>query len=95
MRGNELVNGCKVRAYDNGGRSADRYTVVFMDLIDERTKNHYRPLYTCLGMSDRPFHPQGVGMYGEACIGTHLGKRVRIADLPAECIRAVTQDCTE
>jgi hypothetical protein len=40
------------RIVDNGGSSADRYTVVFSD-------------GSYLGMSGSPTHPQGVSMWGE------------------------------
>lgn len=31
MRGNELIEGHSIKVYDDGGRTIDRYTVVFMD----------------------------------------------------------------
>lgn len=49
--------------FDNKGQSADRYTVIYSDPIAGET---YADMY--LGyraMSENPFHPQGVGMYGE------------------------------
>lgn len=71
-------------AYDDGGKTADRYTI-FLD-------------GSVYGMSGRPFHPQGFNQYcGEAYElappGLHLGKKVRIKNLPddvkaAICIRA-------
>ena len=85
-----MVNGCKVRAYDNGGKTCDRYTVVYMDCPTTSKGIRY---YDCIGMDESPFHPQGIGMHGEACIGTHLGKRVSIKSLPTDCIKAVIQDC--
>lgn len=92
VRGNELVNGVKVRAYDNGGKTCDRYTVVYMD--DSCTVRG-KVMYDSFCMSEHPFHPQGIGMHGDCVIGTHLGKRVKMADLPPDCIRAVTYDCTD
>lgn len=60
-----------IRCYDDGGESADRYTVVF-------TGNYRKPLppdchqyygpftwFQYVGMSAYPYHPQGVGMHGE------------------------------
>jgi len=56
-----------VRCYDNGGESADRYTVVY-------TGRYRKPMgdgsgglswFQYVGMSALPFHPQGVGMHGE------------------------------
>jgi hypothetical protein len=80
----------KVRVYDNGGRSADRYTVVY-------SGNYGSYLY--LGMNSAPFHPQGIGMHGEGKHGPidrptygHLGKKIKYADLPPDCRRAVLED---
>ena len=56
--------------YDNGGLrdhrgewrgSADRYTVVYDGETDERGQT----FYPYLAMSERPFHPQGIGIHGE------------------------------
>ena len=49
-----------VRCYDNGGESADRYSVLFTGRYTHKTGGEY--LY--LAMSAAPFHPQGVGMHG-------------------------------
>jgi hypothetical protein len=82
----EKIQGHPIACYDNGGRSADRYTVVYLDAPE-------RPgLFACIGMDDRPFHPQGIGMHATAMPGRHLGKRVRFSDLPADCQKAVLQD---
>jgi hypothetical protein len=77
--------------YDNRGQTADRYTVFYADPVAGTT---YTDMY--LGyrnMSENPFHPQGVGIYGEllahqaasfrysqrhrACKWTDLPERVR------------------
>ena len=77
----------KIRCYDNGGRSADRYTVVYLD------EPYGQPgLFHAVGMSDNPFHPQGVGMHCSAMPGRHLGKRISFDNLPLDCQRLVTQD---
>jgi len=90
MRGNEIVNGQPIRCYDNMGRTADRYTVVFMNrnYIRETGRN----LYPCLGMSGAPFHPQGIAQHSDCMLGQHLGKRVPFASLPEDCQKAVRQD---
>lgn len=59
-----------VRCYDNGGESADRYTVVFsgrggVNRPVDRTAPHQWRSYCYRAMSERPYHPQGVGMWGE------------------------------
>jgi hypothetical protein len=78
----------KIKAiYDNQGKTADRYTVVY----DEKV-NSAPGLYNCLSMSADPFHPQGVGQHGSAMPGRHLGKRITVEQLPTACQKAVTQD---
>jgi hypothetical protein len=61
--------------WDNGGRSADRYTVV----TDE---DMGKGLWAMLGMSDAPEH--GFSQWGECTEGSHLGRRVRWDDLPQD-----------
>jgi len=71
--------------YDNGGKTADRYTI-FLD-------------GSVYGMDNHPFHPQGFGQYvGEASElappGPHLGKKISVKKLPddvkaAICDRAI------
>lgn len=77
-----------IRCYDNGGKTIDRYTVVFT-----RGKGS---LY--LGMSSNPMHPQGIGMHGEGPPGSgpidrptygHLGKRIVFEQLPDDCQKIV------
>ena len=90
-----------IRAYDNGGTSADRYTVVYTGRY--RGKGWFQHV----GMSALPFHPQGVGMHGESerqidtnksgfapAIGrkNHLGKRITFAELPPDCQKLVLAD---
>lgn len=72
------------RITDNGGESADRYTVITCD------GDYY-------GMSGAPFHPQGVGMSGEGIDVQGVADRVeagverdlRWIDLPEACQRCV------
>ena len=80
-----------VRCYDNGGETADRYTVVFTGRY--RGKTGGECLY--IGASAAPFHPQGIGQHGSApnmidrpSYG-HLGRRVAFAKLPADVQRMV------
>ena len=80
----------KVKAiYDNGGKTFDRYTVVYNEIEQHRTEGN---LYSCLGMSTMPFDPQGFGQHSSAQMGSHLGKRIKFDDLPKDCQRAVNQD---
>lgn len=74
----------KIKCYDNGGETADRYTVVFMDRR-ERAANTYE----ALGMNCEPYHPQGIGMLCLATPGRHLGKLIKRNELPSDCERLV------
>ena len=95
-----------IRVYDNGGETADRYTVVFTGL---RTGWHQ-----LLSMSGAPFHPQGVCLSSEIetykrvdtpqgwelppAIGRKhpaLGRRIRFEDLPEDCRTVVLRDYRE
>ncbi len=75
-----------LRIYDNGGKTIDRYTVLYMDCPEGRG------LYGGRGMSAHPSHPQGVGMYCTAMPGRHLGRRITFDQLPPDCQKVVQQD---
>lgn len=86
-----------VRCYDNGGESADRYTVVYTGRYD-CARNGYQ----YVGMSENPYHPQGFGQHGESTDGPidrpsygHLGKRIQFMDLPEDCRKLVLSDYRE
>ena len=53
-----------VRIYDNGGETADRYTVVFTGQAAPMRGKGSPTQYPYLGMSSAPFHPQGFGQHG-------------------------------
>lgn len=84
----ERINGHRVRCYDNGGRTCDRFTAVYMDSPEGKPGT-----FQALGASERPFHPQGFGQHCTATPGRHLGRRVAVSDLPADVQRAILQDC--
>lgn len=77
--------------YDNGGETADRYTVYYRKPQGwpEGFRGRYFP---CVGMSAHPFHPQGVGMHDEGMPGEHNGRRIQFRALPPDCQRLVIQD---
>jgi hypothetical protein len=89
----QVVDGCKIAVHDNGGRTCDRYTVIFFDCPcgDVRDK----PVYECLAMDEQPCHPQGFGQHSSAMPGTHLGKRIEFGSLPVACRHLVEQDLAE
>ncbi len=75
-----------LRFYDNGGKTFDRYTVVYM------AEFAGRGLYCARGMSENPFDPQGFGQYCFAMPGRHLGRRISFDALPEPCREAVRRD---
>jgi hypothetical protein len=83
-----------IRVYDNGGKTADRYTVVFTG--NYRRKTNLGFLY--VGMSENPFHPLGVGQHGDSNTPIdrprygHLGKMIKFDMLPEDCKNLVVSD---
>lgn len=74
----------KVKVFDNGGKTFDRYTVIY------NAEGDY------VAMSADPFHPQGFGQHGEKCLpGPHLGKLIDFDDLPDDCKRLVRRDLAD
>lgn len=74
------------RLYDNGGKTLDRCTCVFM----EHEYSRYDPqIREALGFNSEPFH--GIGMHCGAIPGRHLGKRIKIDKLPAQARLFVEQ----
>ena len=62
-----------VGVWDNGGRSMDRYTVVYDEPATVIPGEEY---LTGLSMDNKPFHPQGFCQHGQALPGDHLGKEI-------------------
>ena len=96
-RKNSLLPGGKpkwIRCYDNGGKTIDRYTVVFTGNYTGKTGRQSWNL----GMSSNPFHPQGFGQHGESEYPIdrptygHLGKKIKFDDMPADCQKLVLSD---
>lgn len=85
----ERIQGQRIRCYDNGGKTADRFTVVLMD----QPSLHWL-CFQALGMNHEPFHPQGFGQHSAAMPGKHLGKRIPFLELPLDCQKLVVQDLT-
>ena len=76
-----------IKCYDNGDKTADRYTVIYLDYPRYPGK-----IYQAVAMSAQPFHPQGVGQHVTVMLGRHLGKRIKFQDLPLDCQKLVKQD---
>jgi len=83
----DTIGGQRVACYDNGGVSADRYAVLFREWTGARPG-----LYGGFFASAAPYHPQGVGMHGEARPGRHLGRRISPEALPPDVRRLADDD---
>ncbi len=82
----------RIKCYDNGGKTFDRYTVVYLDEPESYRNPQGKTLYEARGMSEHPFHPQGFGQACTAAPGKHLGKLIQFSDLPPDCQKLVKQD---
>lgn len=75
--------------WDNDGKTADRYTVVFKTLAPAGFITGIIGGRESLSLSENPTHPQGVSLMGIAIPGEHLGKRIQFYALPLHVIRHV------
>lgn len=80
----------RVRVYDNGGKTVDRYSVCI-----QRTQNGTRVL-DIYGMSENPKSPQGFNQFSHTVANpfrdmAFLGRRVAVQDLPEEVIEAIEE----
>ena len=87
-----------VRCYDNGGKTFDRYTVVFCGRYTHKTNGAF--MY--VGMSANPFSPLGFGQHGDSNHMpidrpkySRLGKKIKFIDLPEDCKILVINDYTD
>lgn len=83
-----------IKCFDNGDKSFDRYTVIYTGHYKGRSLG----ITECVGMSERPFHPQGFGQHFELQNTTsykHLGKRIKFTQLPPDCQKLAWQDYKE
>lgn len=83
-----------IRCYDNQGKTADRYTVVFTGNY-KKTDRWFDDVI----MSGAPFHPQGICMHGQTQYQpcdrptySHLGKKIKFSDLPEDCQTVIMRD---
>jgi len=86
--------GTVLRCYDNGGKTADRYTVIPPRWAREH-KSRGANTWAAIGANRWPFAPQGIGMTTLAVPGPHLGRRVRWSDLPDAVRRFARQTFPE
>ena len=81
-----------IRVYDNGGKTCDRYTIVFTGKYPGRNGCDY------LSLSSEPTSPQGFCQHGwhfqmiDRPTYIHLGKPITFKDLPLDCQTIVLED---
>ena len=78
--------------YDNGGKSADRYTALYgAPLWTPEYGNEVPARF----MSTHPSHPQGIGIFGQcpAWDRSRYGRKVKFSDLPEGVKRCIIADC--
>ena len=74
-----------VRIYDNGGETLDRYTAVYLDIIEKSPD-----FFAARGMSEDPY--TGIGQWCYAQDGDHLGKEISLDGLPPKARALVLSD---
>lgn len=85
----------KIKAiYDNGGQTADRYTVVTTSEVVTTEEYLFRapgmpPVYMALNLSSDCNMPNGVNMWGSVRLDPHLGKKIKFSHLPKTVQRCV------
>lgn len=73
----------------------DRYSVYFdvVEKVQEDDAGKCHTLYMVLGMSVDPFSPNtGVCQHSCGQLGAHNGKKIRLRDLPVDCLVALVQE---
>lgn len=88
----ETIKPRYIRCYDNGGKSFDRFTIVFTGRYAKKMGG-----FIYLGLSEHPYHPQGFGQHGfsdyliDRPTYGHLGKRIVFEKLPIDCQKAIVE----
>lgn len=85
--------------YDNRGRTADRYTVLYRSTITDHRGNVW---ITGRAMNSDPMHPQGIGLGFEQLAHAIASWRYRVrheavrwTDLPPRVQECIRLDCKE
>lgn len=73
----ETIQGAKIACYDNGGKTCDRFTVVYFDEPEKEPNT-----FAAVGMNSEPFHPiQFVRSAASAVTSTTPANRIFMTDL--------------
>lgn len=77
----------RIQLYDNGGKTYDRYTAMFLDRPETKPDQ-----FEALGFNEEPYAAQGFGQHCTAMPGKHLGKRIKLSDLPEAARKFVEEN---
>lgn len=80
-----------VSCWDNGGSTADRYTIIFTNQPEDQAK----ATFAAVGASDDVTSPQGFYQHTIAQPGRHLGKRIGFTQLPEALQKRVMEDLSD
>jgi len=75
-----------IEVYDNGGKTIDRYTVIFKDFAEGQNE------FAAVGMGDDVHSPQGFYQHTTAVPGEHLGQMISFSELPEEHQRRIAEE---
>lgn len=76
----EIINEYISDIYDNGGKSYDRYTIIYKEVLKYENQNYFQ-YFAC---NENPCYPQGFGQHGELkeINRRALGKKIPFEVLP-------------
>tara|TARA_R110000824_G_scaffold175067_1_gene353353 strand:+ start:123 stop:464 length:342 start_codon:yes stop_codon:yes gene_type:complete len=83
---------------DNGGKTLDRYTVLYEPKVGYPDTKYDRYYYPYLGMSENPYELHGFHQHGASEFRLSvwndkwLGKVIDFEELPTKCQQAVKED---
>ena len=77
--------------YDNGGKTADRYTIIFKGLYNEDL--YSSNVYDAVAANDTPTHPAyGFYQHCSAQLGNHNGRKISWLSLPKSVRSLVNEE---
>jgi hypothetical protein len=76
--------------YDNRGKTADRYTVIYKEVITAHDGTKWIGMRH---MSENPTHPQGVGMFAEERVHDVAAMRYRMRACTWSSLPDKVKDC--
>jgi len=89
----EIINDYIAEVYDNGGKSYDRYTIIYKEVLKYENQNYFQ-YFAC---NENPCYPQGFGQHGESkeINRRALGKKIPFEVLPNAVKRCIINEILE